>query len=124
MEFPREIKMSRVQIKETRPLWGKVIRVGDKTPTAQVEVPGHGLVTVDLDSEELARRLAERLYEFVRLEGDLTTNEITRFKARDFKSFEPFRKSESLARLSKRLGKHFAGIEDVVRYVEELRGGE
>ena len=120
--------MSRVQIKETRPLWGKVIRIGGKTPTAQVEVPGHGLVTVDLDSEELARRLAERLYEFVRLEGDLTrdftTNEITRFKARDFKSFEPFKKSESLARLSKRLGKHFAGIEDVVRYVEELRGGE
>jgi hypothetical protein len=125
--LPEEIKFESHKIKEIRPIRGKIIRVGGKTPAAQIEVLGGKLLNVKLQNEGLAKRLAEKLYEFVKLEGQVTwnydTGEIEEYLAIDFVPFEPFKKAETIKELAREFGKYFADIEDVDRYVEELRGG-
>ncbi len=127
--LPKNLTFTSFQIKEVRSLCCKIIRVGGKTPSAQVEVPGfQGLVPVELENENLAKQLAGRLYEFVRLEGELwwdfDEHKIVRFKAWNFEPFEPFKRAETLQKLSKEVASYLKHIKDVVRYIDELRREE
>ena len=116
-------------IKEVTTICGKVIKIEGKDRfRAEIEVPGEGVVFVELVSEELARELAQKLFEFVELEGealwDPVLEKIISFKAYNFRPFNPERAGEVIEELSKEFGQYFNHIEDAVQYVKELRGGE
>jgi len=127
-EIPNDLSFIKEPIQELTTICGKVVRIGGKEKiTAQIEVPNEGLISVDL-SEELARKLAQRLFEFVELEGELIwdpiSEKIIRFKVYNFKPFSPNRAWEVIQELSEEFGKYFDHIEDPVQHIRELRGGE
>ena len=128
-EVMRGENVEEVGIKEVTTICGKVIKIEGKDRfKAEIEVPGEGIVFVELAGEELARGLAQRLFEFVELEGELlwdpVLEKIIRFRAYDFKPFNPEKAEEVIEELSEEFGQYFNHIEDPVQYVKELRGGE
>ncbi len=105
-------------IQELTTVCGRVVRVeGKGKVTAQIEIPNEGLISVDL-SEKLARRLAQRLFEFIELEGELiwdpVSEKIIGFKLYDFRPFSPDKAWEVMQELSEEFGKYFDHIEDSV----------
>ncbi len=115
-------------IQEPTTICGRVVKVEEKGKvTAQIEIPNEGLISVDL-SEKLARRLAQRLFEFVELEGELiwdpVSEKIIKFELYNFRPFFPDKAWEVMKDLSEEFGRYFNHIEDPVQYVRKLCRGE
>lgn len=126
VEFSEDISFIETSVKAISSVCGKVVKIGGKEKiTTQIEIPGEGLVNIDV-SEEMAKKLAHYLFEFVEIEGEITWNpeeeKITRIKAYDFKPFYPEKAHETIKKLSETFGKYFEHIKDPVVYIRELRG--
>jgi hypothetical protein len=104
---------------------GKVIRVGGRKPRLMIELPDGQSVFCEI-GYELARQLGQRLYSWVGLWGtakwrsnDLSLQE---FRVEQVTQYEDTPLTQAMASLSEAAGEYFEGIEDVQRYVSELRG--
>jgi hypothetical protein len=105
---------------------GMVVRVGGRKPKVMIELPDGQSVFCDIEYE-LARQLGQRLYTWVGLRGEAKwrSNDLSlqQFRVDEVTQYQDTRLTEAMATLSEAAGRYFEGIEDVQRYVSELRGG-
>lgn len=107
-------------------LYGKVIRVGGRRPRIMVETLSGEVVYCDT-TEDLAKELAQRLYQFTRLEGlalwDPDEWLLDEFTVTAIGEQAGARTpAAALELLRELIGGYYANVADPVRYVSGLRG--
>ncbi len=106
-------------------LYGKVERVGGKKPKVALSLPNTNLLYCDT-SEEMAIKLAHRLYTWVGVMGQAKWNiddySIETFQIESLTSFEDTPLSDAIKELSKITGDLWKEEKDVIKAVEQLRG--
>jgi hypothetical protein len=106
-------------------IYGRIIRVGGREPKAMIETSDGVTVYCDMENEDLARELGERLYMPVRIRGKATW-EPHSLRLEEFKITEVADYGgsilEAFEELSSIAGKYFSNISDVESYVSDLRG--
>lgn len=110
-------------------IYGRLLRVGGKTPTAMLDLPDGRTFYCQLERKsefEIAQSLGQRLYKWVGLYGEAKwstrDNSLTKFRVERITDFEDLPIDEAISKLSEAVGRHFSGIGDVEGYVGELRG--
>lgn len=108
-------------------LYGQIIRVGGRNPKAMIETAEGVTVYCDMENEELARELGERLYMWVNVKGKATWDSLS-LHLEDFRinEVEDFGGSavQAFEELTQIAGNYFKDIENVEGYVAHLRGLE
>lgn len=111
----------------TATLYGELLRIGgEKFPSAQLRFTGHGPLTCQVKSMELARAMAERLYEMVGVRGtgkwEATTLGLKEFRVEELTAYRQTTISNAIESLREVAGKYYEEIEDVNAFVADLRG--
>jgi hypothetical protein len=70
-EYRDAVKQERRAISGTDQLFARVVRVGGEKPTAKLEIGKHS-GTFDVEGQDLAKKLGERLFETVKIDADVT----------------------------------------------------
>ena len=113
------------EVRGTTTLFGRCIRVGGVRPRAEISLQRGGTLFIDV-SEQLARKLAQRLYDQVCLDGeaswDAETWSIQSFRATDVADYRPVSLASAFQDLTVGSGGVWDGI-DVDAYVTECRHG-
>ena len=113
------------EVRGTTTLFGRCVRVGGMRPRAEISLQRGGTLFIDV-SEALARKLAQRLYEQVSLDGeaswDAQTWSIQSFRATDVADFRPGSLVSAFHELSAAADGAWDGV-DVEVYVAERRHG-
>ncbi len=117
-------------VQEYTTLYGTVLRVGgDRPPRAQVQfLSGQKLQCRITQRDELrvARALGQRLYETVGLRGQArwhaASGEILDFRIDEIFDAQSATSENVLQTLRQRLGAHYQRVEDIDRFVAEMRG--
>ncbi len=118
------------RIEEQTTLYGTVLRVGgDHPPRAQIRFLSgqevHCRVT-ERDNLRVARMLGQRLYETVGLFGqvrwDGESGEIVDFRIDDVTNYRADLSEDVLAKMRQRFGKYYQALDDIDRFVAEMRG--
>lgn len=108
-------------------LYGKLLRVGGKTPKIWLELPDGNDFFCETN-EPLAIDLAARLYTWVGLKGDARWNSrdhtIDSFYAREITLYQNQNITETFNAIRKYIGNWISEIHDVDEYVNELRHSE
>ena len=122
-----EIEPIPLTIGETA-IFGRVMRVGGKTPKVMIETPDGQSLFCDID-EKLAIELAPRLYSWVGLEGIARWNtkdyKIESFRIEQITDYEGGNILKTLKDLSILAGRYFDQIDDdVQKYVANIRRSE
>lgn len=117
-----------VELRSESLLLGTVQSVGgEETPSARIRTPDGRVVLVET-SAELAKELANRLYEFVALQGvkvyDPVGKNVVLFECRHILSYEPESTETILERVREEFGHYYADIKNVEEYVRKLRRGK
>ena len=106
-------------------VYGKLLRVGGKTPKIALELENGDRLTCEVDSESLAIDLATRLYQEVGLVGlarwSAKDGKLEEFKVTGITHYESGSYVEAFNQLSKLVGRYFDDIDDVEAYVAKLR---
>jgi hypothetical protein len=106
---------------------GQVIRVGGRRPKAMVETLDGRTVFCDIN-RDLARDLAEKLYQTVGLHGigqwDPETLELEEFRIQSLTLYGASGAAETIEKISSIYSKYFDEIEDVDGFVSDLRSDE
>ncbi len=107
-------------------IYGKVERVGGKKePKALLSLPKTGSLSCDV-SEEMAKKLAQRLYTWVGVAGQAKWNidddSIAAFQIESLTSYEDTPLSDAIQELAKITGELWKDEEDVIKAVAKLRG--
>jgi len=107
-------------------IYGKILRVGGKTPKAMIETLEGEVIYCDLDIK-LAKELGQRLYDLVSLSGvakwDAHDLFLEDFHIKEIGGYEGKTISSAINELSVSIGKYFKDITDVTKYISEIRGG-
>lgn len=108
-------------------VYGRIVRVGGVDPRVMVEQASGKTVFCRIRDEGLARKLGERLYTWAGLEGFATLDsdslEILDFRVESLTDYEaPSSLTDAFAQLKELAGKYYDGIDDVEKYVSDLRG--
>ena len=113
------------ELRGTTTLFGRCIRVGGVRPRAEISLQGGGTLFIDV-SEQLARQLAQRLYEQVSLDGeaswDAETWSIQSFRATAVTDFRAVSLASAFHELTVAASDAWNGV-DVDAYVAERRHG-
>jgi hypothetical protein len=113
-------------VKGTTVVYGKLTRVGGTPPKARVSLLSGEAISC-LVSEQLAKRIGNRLYEVIGLEGDaewdITDYSLLSFRANAITSFEEGTAREALKALGEVSGEGWNHGNDTNAFVEELRRG-
>jgi hypothetical protein len=108
-------------------IYGKVIRVGGRRPRVMIETIAGESVFCDA-SPAIAKQLAPRLYERVRLEGkaawDPDSWSLLEFRIREAESGPKEDPSSVIKQLSSRIGGYFSDIGDAEVFSRSVRRGE
>ena len=100
---------------ETR-IYGVVVRVGGESPTVHFRVDNDYKIVIDV-KEEIAKRLASKLYEQVGLIGtatwDYKSYKVIGFKVSVIVEIDEKPVKESFKELRKLIGKYWDGIDDI-----------
>lgn len=108
-------------------LYGKVIRVGGRTPRVMIETSDGASVYCD-SSPTVAKELAPKLYERVRLIGragwDPDDWSLVEFRIHDAEPGPDLDPASVLEQLSVAIGGYFAEVGDPETFVRRLRQGE
>jgi hypothetical protein len=112
------------EIKTKAVVYGYVNTVGGKDPNVHIELL-NGNTLICSVNEEQAKALANRLYSWVGLKGiakwDYRLNEYTSMKVEDIIEFQTRGIYRTVEVVSEKYGKYFSEINDVEKYVENLR---
>jgi hypothetical protein len=108
-------------------LYGKVERVGGKTPTVWLRISDSERMICEI-SESLAIELANYLYQWVSVSGKAKWNvsnyEIESFEITSInKDYQDMPLNEALSHLSQEIGHYYDNI-DPVEYVKMIRDGD
>jgi hypothetical protein len=113
------------EVRGTTTLFGRCIRVGGIRPRAEISLEQGGTLFIDV-SEQLARRLAQRLYDQVCLDGeaswDAETWCIQSFRATDIADYAPIGLVSAFRELTANSNSALDGL-DVQEFVEQCRHG-
>jgi hypothetical protein len=113
------------EVRGTTTLFGRCIRVGGVKPRAEISLPRGGTIFIDV-SESLARKLAQRLYDQVCLDGEASWDpedwSIQSFKATAMADYTPSSLASAFADLAARAAGTFDGL-DVEEFVRQRRYG-
>lgn len=113
------------EVRGTTTLFGRCIRVGGVRPRAEISLEHGGTLFIDV-SESLARKLAQRLYDQVCLDGeaswDAETWSIQSFKATAMADYAPGSLVGAFRDLAANAGGAFDGL-DVEAFVWQRRYG-
>ncbi len=108
-------------------IYGKILRVGGKTPKVMIETLEGKVIYCDVDLN-LAKKLGQKLYEFVSLSGvakwDAHDLVLEDFHIKNIGGYEGQSISSTIKELSSAIGSYFKDIVDVKSYISEIRGGE
>lgn len=108
-------------------IYGRILRVGGKTPRAMIETLEGELIYCDLDVE-LAKQLGQKLYKLVSLSGvakwDAHDLILEDFYIKKMGEYEGRSISSAVDELSTVIGQYFKDIIDVPAYISEIRGGD
>ncbi|NJK80322.1 MAG: hypothetical protein HC914_10620 [Chloroflexaceae bacterium] len=109
-------------------IYGQVLRIGNKKPTCRIKLLNEQIITCEIESKELAQRLAQRLYRVVGLSGRAEWNAQT-LKLEDFQiqgitGYQDTPVDQALKELAEVMAPYYKDIEDPDRFVEELRYGD
>jgi hypothetical protein len=122
---PQTVIVSAPLVTGLTTIYGRVIRVGGREPKVMIELPD-GQIVYCATGYEVARELGQTLYSWVGLRGpakwspgDLSLQE---FRAEEVTLYEDTPLTEAMERLAHAASGYFDGIDDVQRYVSELRG--
>jgi hypothetical protein len=106
-------------------IYGRVIRVGGREPKAMIETAEGVTVYCEIESEDLARVVGDRLYTWASLKGKAKWDSQS-LRLEEFKIVEVSDYGGSVSRAFEELsliaGKYFLNILDVEGYVSSLRG--
>jgi len=113
------------EVRGTTTLFGRCIRVGGVRPRAEISLERGGTLFIDV-SESLARKLAQRLYDQVCLDGeaswDAETWSIQSFKATAMADYAPGSLVNAFRDLAADADGAFDGL-DAQEYVQQCRHG-
>lgn len=122
-EIPIEISKDFYFEGETT-IYGKIERVGGAQPKVRIRIDEENVLYLDVD-EELAKTLANRLYEKVKLDGTAKWRKgdykIHDFKIKDVSDFTGGKITDAFQELKGTVGKYYDDIDDVEKYFDNLR---
>jgi len=105
-------------------MYGKVIRVGGRTPRVMIELPNGESVYCEIEYE-LAKELGQRLYSWAGFYGtakwDPKDLSVQDFSIDKITEYEDTPLTEAVAKLSEIAGKYFEDVDDVEGYISALR---
>lgn len=106
-------------------LYGRVLRVGGRTtPRVMLQTTRGDVVYCDT-SEEIARKLGERLYSSVGVVGRASwysdNLEVESFRVERVLGFSDRTYLQVMGELTTAVGKHYSEVSDVVRFVADMR---
>jgi hypothetical protein len=105
-------------------LYGRILRVGGKTPHVMFETVSGATIYCDT-SFKLAQELGHRLYEFAEISGtalwDPTVWHVREFRIESFVPSGEKTAEETIAELSRLVGRYFEDVDDVESYVSSIR---
>ncbi len=111
-------------IEDHTTIYAKVDKVGGHPPFVSLSLSRNKIINCGID-EELALKLAKKLYKYVGLEGIAKTNvddfTIDSFEILRITNYEDIPLTEAMKELRKVAGKHWDKIEDPDKYIAELR---
>jgi hypothetical protein len=109
-------------------IYGKLVRIGGRDPTAMIELTDNEQITCDILDQEVAKTLAPRLYNWIGLKGEAKWNSgdfsLQSFRITGITEYEDSSILETFRELRDLIGEYFKDIEDPDDYVRKLRSGD
>lgn len=106
-------------------IYGQVVRVGGKTPKVMIETVDGQIIYCDVE-KAIAAKLGERLYRVVGLVGvahwDTQSLKIDEFRVVGSIPYEERPLVDAMDELSKIAGPYYADVQDVAKYISDIRG--
>ena len=108
-------------------IFGKVVRVGGRTPKVMVELVNGQTIYCD-SGIDIARQLGSKLYSVVGLVGlahwDAESLKMEQFAIKGLTAYEESPLTDAMNELAKIAGAYYSDINDVDKYIAGLRGSE
>lgn len=111
----------------TTTLYGELLRIGgDNPPTARMRFIDGMAKSCPVESTDLARSMARRLYETLGVRGkgewEAESMQLHTFRIEQLTEYRKTSLSKAFESLSEVAAKHYADLEDVQAFVADLRG--